>query len=144
MALGVVLVGATIAYAVASVPLPGELDTEPTTVLDRDGDEIGQLSAEASREDVALDDVPVGDYTIPFGQAAIKRRGKDATVVATSLTVGVAMLAAVLLSVPVAWVYLLTRAKRGYQQSVVQLLIVLPTVVAGIRCGALQRPIWSE
>jgi hypothetical protein len=29
-------------------------------------------------------------------------------------------------------VYLLTRAKRGYQQSVVQLLIILPTVVAGI------------
>jgi hypothetical protein len=49
-----------------------------------------------------------------------------------ALTVGVAMLAAVLLSIPVAWVYLLTRAKRGYQQSVVQLLIILPTVVAGI------------
>jgi hypothetical protein len=49
-----------------------------------------------------------------------------------ALTVGVAMLAAVLLALPVAWVYLLTRAKRGYQQSVVQLLIVLPTVVAGI------------
>jgi hypothetical protein len=42
------------------------------------------------------------------------------------------MLAAVLLSIPVAWVYLLTRAKRGYQQSVVQLLIILPTVVSGI------------
>ena len=42
------------------------------------------------------------------------------------------MLAAVLLSLPVAWVYLLTRAKRGYQQSVVQLLIILPAVVAGI------------
>ncbi|MFL5617148.1 MAG: DUF4956 domain-containing protein [Gemmatimonadaceae bacterium] len=52
--------------------------------------------------------------------------------VALSITVAVAMLAAVLLSLPVAWVYLLTRAKRGYQQSVVQLLIILPTVVAGI------------
>jgi hypothetical protein len=52
--------------------------------------------------------------------------------VSLSITVAVAMLAAVLLSLPVAWVYLLTRAKRGYQQSVVQLLIVLPTVVAGI------------
>jgi hypothetical protein len=52
--------------------------------------------------------------------------------VGLSITVGVAMLAAVLLSVPVAWVYLLTRAKRGYQQSVVQLLIILPMVVAGI------------
>jgi len=52
--------------------------------------------------------------------------------VGLSITVAVAMLAAVLLSLPVAWVYLLTRAKRGYQQSVVQLLIILPTVVAGI------------
>ena len=49
-----------------------------------------------------------------------------------AFTVGVAMLAAVLLALPVAWVYLLTRAKRGYQQSVVQLLIILPAVVAGI------------
>jgi hypothetical protein len=49
-----------------------------------------------------------------------------------ALTVAVAMLAAVLLALPVAWVYLLTRAKRGYQQSVVQLLIILPAVVAGI------------
>lgn len=46
--------------------------------------------------------------------------------------VAIAMLAAVLLSLPVAWVYLVTRAKRGYQQSVVQLLIMLPAVVAGI------------
>jgi hypothetical protein len=52
-----------------------------------------------------------------------------ATLVITSI---VAMLAAILLSIPVAWMYQLTRAKRGYQQSVVQLLIVLPIVVAGI------------
>ena len=49
-----------------------------------------------------------------------------------AISVGVAILAAVLLSLPVAWVYQLTRAKRGYQQSVVQLLVVLPAVVAGI------------
>ncbi len=49
-----------------------------------------------------------------------------------AVTVAVAMSAAALLSLPVAWVYLLTRAKRGYQQSVVQLLVVLPTVVAGV------------
>ena len=46
--------------------------------------------------------------------------------------VAVAMLASVLLSLPVAWVYLVTRAKHGYQQSVVQLLVILPAVVAGI------------
>ena len=49
-----------------------------------------------------------------------------------AISVAVAILAAVLLSLPVAWVYQLTRAKRGYQQSVVQLLVVLPAVVAGI------------
>lgn len=49
-----------------------------------------------------------------------------------SITVLIAMCAAISLSLPVAWVYQLTRAKRGYQQSVVQLLIMLPLVVAGI------------
>ncbi len=49
-----------------------------------------------------------------------------------AVTVSVAMIASILLSLPVAWIYQLTRAKRGYQQSVVQLLIILPLVVAGI------------
>jgi hypothetical protein len=68
------------------------------------------------------------------GRSAAVRAAQSAPLdeVTLSITVAVAMLAAVLLSVPVAWVYLLTRAKRGYQQSVVQLLIILPTVVAGI------------
>lgn len=52
--------------------------------------------------------------------------------VSMAITVAVAMVASVLLAIPVAWVYLITRAKRGYQQSVVQLLIMLPTVVCGI------------
>lgn len=46
--------------------------------------------------------------------------------------VAAAMTAAILLSLPVAWIYQLTRAKRGYQQSVVQLMIILPLVVAGV------------
>jgi hypothetical protein len=68
------------------------------------------------------------------GREAATRAAQAATLDEASLaiTVGVAMLAAVLLSLPVAWVYLLTRAKRGYQQSVVQLLVILPAVVAGI------------
>ena len=49
-----------------------------------------------------------------------------------STAVAAAMLSAMLLSLPVAWIYQLTRAKRGYQQSVVQLLIILPLVVAGV------------
>jgi hypothetical protein len=49
-----------------------------------------------------------------------------------STAVAAAMLSAMLLSLPVAWIYQLTRAKRGYQQSVVQLLIILPLVVSGV------------
>jgi hypothetical protein len=49
-----------------------------------------------------------------------------------AVMVSIAMIGSLLLMLPVAWVYQLTRAKRGYQQSVVQLLIILPLVVAGI------------
>lgn len=44
----------------------------------------------------------------------------------------IAMVSAVLLALPVAWLYTLTRRKRGYQQSVVQTLVLLPLVVAGV------------
>ena len=47
-------------------------------------------------------------------------------------TVALAMSAAALLALPVAWIYTLTRSRRGYNQSVVQLLIMLPVVVAGV------------
>jgi len=71
-----------------------------------------------------------------FGVGSVaSMRGDNAEAldeVTLAISVAVAMLSAVLLSLPVAWVYLLTRAKRGYQQSVVQLLIILPLVVAGI------------
>jgi len=45
---------------------------------------------------------------------------------------GVAIFAAFLLMVPVAWMYVFTRRKKGFQQSMVQTLIILPTVVAGV------------
>lgn len=51
---------------------------------------------------------------------------------ALAVTEGLAMTMAFLLAIPVAWVYTLTRAKRGYQQSVVQTLVVLPVVVAAV------------
>jgi hypothetical protein len=55
-------------------------------------------------------------------------------VTATTLafTVMLAMLGAVLLALPVAWIYALTRQKRGFQQSVVQTLMVLPPLVASV------------
>jgi hypothetical protein len=49
-----------------------------------------------------------------------------------AFAVAAAMAAAMLLALPVAWIYQLTRDKKGYQQSIVQLMIILPLVVAGI------------
>src|SRR5438309_10518666 len=64
------------------------------------------------------------------GKNAVIERSVDQGTLAT--TVAIAMLAAALVALPVAWIYTLPRSKRGYQQSVVQLLIILPVVVAGI------------
>ncbi|HEV8357361.1 MAG TPA: DUF4956 domain-containing protein [Gemmatimonadales bacterium] len=44
----------------------------------------------------------------------------------------IAMLGGVLLMVPVAWVHILTRSRKGFSQSMVQTLIFLPLVVAGV------------
>src|SRR2546421_335737 len=41
------------------------------------------------------------------------------------------MLGALALVLPVAWVYMITKQHRGYDQSVVQTVIVLPMTVAG-------------
>ncbi|MBI4501257.1 MAG: DUF4956 domain-containing protein [Gemmatimonadetes bacterium] len=43
-----------------------------------------------------------------------------------------AMIVAALLCLPVAWLYILTRRKKGFRQSVVHTLIVLPVVVGGV------------
>ncbi|MBI3981314.1 MAG: DUF4956 domain-containing protein [Gemmatimonadetes bacterium] len=43
-----------------------------------------------------------------------------------------AMIVAALLAVPIAWLYILTRQKKGFRQSLVHTLIILPVVVAGI------------
>jgi hypothetical protein len=49
-----------------------------------------------------------------------------------ALSVILAMVGAVALALPVAWIYGLTRAKKGYQQSVVQSLMILPPLVASV------------
>ena len=48
-----------------------------------------------------------------------------------SLTVILAMIVSSALMLPVVWVYIHTRMKRGYQQSLVQTMMILPLVVAG-------------
>ena len=66
----------------------------------------------------------------PAGVQAAATQHVDGTTL--SLTVAAAMIGAALLSLPVAWVYGLTRQKKGYQQSVVQTLMVLPPLVGGV------------
>jgi len=65
--------------------------------------------------------------------AALKEMaGTSISETTLALTVAAAMLGAVLLALPVAWIYTLTRQKRGFQQSVVQTLMILPPLVAGV------------
>jgi hypothetical protein len=44
----------------------------------------------------------------------------------------VAMIVAGLIALPVAWIYILTRQKKGFRQSQVHTLVMLPVVVAGV------------
>jgi hypothetical protein len=48
------------------------------------------------------------------------------------LTEVVAMVSAFALMLPVTWIYILTRRRKGFLQSVVQTLVILPIVVAGV------------
>lgn len=69
------------------------------------------------------------------GPSNIEIRGTGAQPVdeiTMALTVLVAMVGALALALPVAWIYGLTRAKKGYQQSVVQSLMILPPLVASV------------
>ena len=64
------------------------------------------------------------------------------TVASTGLSWGaglatvVSMLSALVIMVPVAWVYIITRQGQGYDQSVVHTLLILPIAVASIAVGA--------
>ena len=70
------------------------------------------------------DDVPDGNYEIPFGQANIRRAGGDATIVATSFTVQTALEAAEILS------------KRGISVEVIDPRTIVPldmeTILASV------------
>ena len=73
--------------------------------------------------------IPADLEQMPGGAKAIAQGGITH---ATGSEAIAAMAAAVLLMLPVVWVYILTRQKKGYQQSLVQTLIILPVVVAGV------------
>lgn len=59
-------------------------------------------------------------------------RGSSVAPVDIALTTSLAVVTALLLTLPVAWIYTYTRRKKGFQQTMVQTLLILPVVVAGI------------
>ncbi len=75
-------------------------------------------------------------YTEPTSATAIftdaGAAGVATQATSVALSVGVATLAAFLLALPTAWIYMLTRERKGYRQSVVHTLVLLPVVVAGV------------
>jgi Domain of unknown function (DUF4956) len=73
-----------------------------------------------------------GNITNLKGAAARAAAAGNVDEATFALTVAASMLGAVLLALPVAWVYTLTRQKRGYQQSVVHTLMILPPLIAGV------------
>ena len=49
-----------------------------------------------------------------------------------AISVVISLVGALALMIPVAWVYLLTKQRRGYDESVVQSMLILPLAVAGM------------
>lgn len=79
----------------------------------------------------ALVNAPLPSSTFPGAGdagAALGAQG-GARVVLQTL---VALASACLLMLPVTWVYVQTRRKKGFDQSIVQALVILPLVVAGV------------
>ncbi len=72
---------------------------------------------------------PVGDI---FGGAAPIGSPISGSPWRTALLATVSMLGALAIMVPVTWVYMLTRRHRGYHESVVHTLLILPVAVTGI------------
>ena len=71
---------------------------------------------------------PVGDAIISTPGAEVGASTGPQFAVATVIS----LLGALALMIPVAWVYLLTKQRRGYDESVVQSMLILPVAVAGM------------
>lgn len=70
-----------------------------------------------------------GDPAAPITAAASGAIGSSHQMAALALLVGIV---AIMLSLPMAWVYMFTRQAKGYQQSVVHTIVLLPSVVAAV------------
>lgn len=82
-------------------------------------------------------DLWVGD--LPPDQVSALVTGKSAAIKSmdtpagpTAIPTAIAMLSAAVFALPVSWIYTLTRRKKGWKQGIVQSLVVLPAIIAGI------------
>jgi len=86
---------------------------------------VGQVLSGEGLERLAEAD-PFGDASanvgIPVGQAPW----------GSALLGAASMLGALVIMLPVTWIYMLTRRHRGYEESVVHALLILPVAVTGI------------
>ncbi|HSW29676.1 MAG TPA: DUF4956 domain-containing protein [Longimicrobiales bacterium] len=69
---------------------------------------------------------PFGDASAPVGEPVGRTSGE------TLLFGAVSMLGALLIMIPVTWIYVVTRRHRGYEEAVVHSLLILPVAVTGI------------
>ncbi len=85
---------------------------------------------------VSVGGLPIDDQTAEMITGLSKKAAKSMPAVAdtgpASMHVVIAMVSALLFSIPVAWIYTLTHKKKGWKQGTVQSLVILPVVIAGI------------
>ncbi len=74
--------------------------------------------------------IEAGRSPVVDGKAATSRTIPAEIGVIVEATV--AMVGALLVTLPVAWIYVLTRRRKGFTQSIVHTLLILPLTVAGV------------
>lgn len=86
--------------------------------------------------DVSVGGLPIDDETAALVTGLSKKAAKSLAAAPdtgpASVHVVIAMVSALLFSIPVAWIYTLTHKKKGWKQGTVQSLVILPVVIAGI------------
>ncbi len=86
--------------------------------------------------DVSVGGLPIDDETAAMVTGLSKKAAKSMAAATdtgpASLHVVIAMVSALLFSIPVAWIYTLTHKKKGWKQGTVQSMVILPVVIAGI------------
>jgi hypothetical protein len=86
--------------------------------------------------DVSVGGLPIDDETAALVTGLSKKAAKSMAAATdtgpASLHVVIAMVSALLFSIPVAWIYTLTHKKKGWKQGTVQSMVILPVVIAGI------------